>query len=153
MRLQKIPADEFAAFVEAASALGHRRPKPASAPPIVDLAGNLPYDVQRLAHETWDDVVARRRKRATLDDLHATLNRLLAEQRHDVRNGLAAPHAGQRGALRAVVFEQGENCWRPTSANAIGSAARRASRRRWRRCNATTSSRATTTAGTPSSTR
>jgi hypothetical protein len=22
----------------------------------VDLAGNLPYDVQRLAHETWDDV-------------------------------------------------------------------------------------------------
>ena len=23
---------------------------------IVDLAGNLPYDVQRLAHETWDDV-------------------------------------------------------------------------------------------------
>ena len=23
---------------------------------IVDVAGNLPYDVQRLAHETWDDV-------------------------------------------------------------------------------------------------
>ena len=23
---------------------------------IVDLAGNVPYDVQRLAHETWDDV-------------------------------------------------------------------------------------------------
>ena len=27
-----------------------------SARAIVDLAGNLPYDVQRLAHETWDEV-------------------------------------------------------------------------------------------------
>ena len=31
---------------------------PASAPPSSNLAGNLPYDVQRLAHEVWDDARA-----------------------------------------------------------------------------------------------
>ena len=60
MRLEKIPADEFAAFIDdAIRALraegrggpgrGHRRPR-----------RQLPYDVQRLAHETWDEVRARR---------------------------------------------------------------------------------------------
>ena len=34
-------------------------PEPGLGAAIVDLAGNLPYDVQRLAHETWDDVRAR----------------------------------------------------------------------------------------------
>ena len=37
------------------------RPEAGLGAAIVDLAGNLPYDVQRLAHETWDDVRAARR--------------------------------------------------------------------------------------------
>jgi hypothetical protein len=74
---------------------------------IVDLAGNLPYDVQRLAHETWDDVRAVTRRRAGVEDLHRTLRRLLAE--HDIlfeavwqRLTLA-----QRATLRAVVLANG----------------------------------------------
>ena len=55
MRLEKIPADAFAAFIEARFAASGIKPEAGLGDAIVDLAGNLPYDVQRLAHETWDD--------------------------------------------------------------------------------------------------
>src|SRR3954471_12323529 len=79
MRLEKIPGDEFAAFIDARFKRGGMRPEEGLGAAIVDLAGNLPYDVQRLAHETWDEVRGTGRKRATLDDLHEALKRLLAE--------------------------------------------------------------------------
>src|SRR5581483_11296750 len=56
MRLEKIPADEFAAFIDARFASSRIKTEPGLGAAIVELAGNLPYDVQRLAHETWDDV-------------------------------------------------------------------------------------------------
>ena len=59
MRLEKIPADEFAAFIDARFARSGMRPEAGLGAAIVELAGNLPYDVQRLAHETWDEVRAR----------------------------------------------------------------------------------------------
>ena len=74
---------------------------------IVDLAGNLPYDVQRLAHETWDEVRVGSRKKATLDDLHQALKRLLVEQEtmfEALWQRLTLP---QRAVLRAVVLEDG----------------------------------------------
>jgi hypothetical protein len=75
---------------------------------IVDLAGNLPYDVQRLAHETWDIVHATRgrsRRRATLDDLHHALKRLLAEQQMMFEAVWQHLTLAQRAVLRAVVLE------------------------------------------------
>jgi hypothetical protein len=80
MRLDKIPAGLFAEFVERRFRRSGVIPDRGLGAAIVDLSGNLPYDVQRLAHETWDDVSRSRRRRAGLDDLHATLRRLLAEQ-------------------------------------------------------------------------
>lgn len=107
LRLQKIPAGEFAAFVEERFAAGGIRAEAGLGAAVIELAGNLPYDVQRLAHETWDDVRAAGGRRATLESLHATLARLLAE--HDTlfealwqRLTLA-----QRAVLRAVVLENG----------------------------------------------
>jgi hypothetical protein len=108
IRLQKIPAATFAAFVDRRFTRSGIGPETGLGAAVVDLAGNLPYDVQRLAHETWDDVVADRRKRATLDDLHATLNRLLAEHDTMLETVWQRLTLAQRGALRAVVFEQGE---------------------------------------------
>ena len=107
MRLEKIPADVFAASIEERFAKTGLRPEPGLGTAIVDLSGNLPYDVQRLAHETWDDVRASGVKRATLDDLHGTLARLLAEQDtmfEAVWQRLTLP---QRAALRAAVFQDG----------------------------------------------
>jgi hypothetical protein len=79
---------------------------------IVELAGNLPYDVQRLAHETWDTVQAAPRgrgrgaRRATLDDLHAALKRLLAEQQMMFEAVWQRLTLAQRAVLRAVVLEE-----------------------------------------------
>ena len=56
---QKIPAATFAAFVDRRFTRSGISPEAGLGAAVVDLAGNLPYDVQRLAHETWDDVVAR----------------------------------------------------------------------------------------------
>jgi uncharacterized protein len=107
MRLQKIPPDLFARFIEMRFKRSGVKPEPGLGHAIVDLAGNIPYDVQRLAHETWDDAQTARRKSASLEDLHGTLHRLLAEQDtlfEGVWQRLTLP---QRGALRAVVLEQG----------------------------------------------
>ena len=107
MRLEKIPADEFVAFIEARFTKSGIRPESGLGLAIVDLAGNLPYDVQRLAHETWDEVRVGARKRATLDDLHQALKRLLTEQDpifEALWQRLTLP---QRAVLRAVVLEDG----------------------------------------------
>jgi len=107
MRLEKIPPDEFAAFVDARFSRSGIRPEAGLGAAIVDLAGNLPYDVQRLAHETWDDVRASGRRRATLDDLHESLKRLLAEQQTLLEAVWQRLTLAQRAALRAVVVEDG----------------------------------------------
>src|SRR5581483_252270 len=54
MRLEKIPAAEFAAFIESAFRRTRIAPDADLGASIVELAGNVPFDVQRLAHETWD---------------------------------------------------------------------------------------------------
>jgi hypothetical protein len=107
MRLDKIPADEFAAFLEARFNRSGVRAEPGLGQAIVELAGNLPYDVQRLAHETWDDVRALARRRATLDDLHRTLTRLLEEQHVMFDTAWQRLTLAQRATLRAVVLENG----------------------------------------------
>lgn len=107
MRLDKIPADEFAAFVEERFAASGMRPESGLGAAVVDLAGNLPYDVQRLAHETWDEVRASTRRRVTLDDLHQALRRLLSEQQTVFEAQWQRFTLSQRAALRAVVIEAG----------------------------------------------
>jgi len=105
MRLQKVPAEPFAEFIEARFQGTRLRPAPGLGAAIVELAGNLPYDVQRLAHEVWDD--AQGGKTVGLDDLHQTLKRLLGE--HEVIFEATWQHLtlAQRAALRAAVLEEG----------------------------------------------
>ena len=83
------------------------RPEPGLGEAIVELAGNLPYDVQRLAHETWDDVRADGRggsgstsctRRCVACSTSTTPCSRAMWQR------LTVP---QRGALRAAVLEEG----------------------------------------------
>jgi uncharacterized protein len=107
MRLEKIPPDVFAASIEQRFTKTGLRPEAGLGTAIVDLSGNLPYDVQRLAHETWDDVKASGTKRATLESLHATLARLLAEQDTMFEAVWQRLTLAQRAALRAVVLQEG----------------------------------------------
>jgi hypothetical protein len=107
MRLEKIPGGEFATFIDAKFKRSGMRPEEGLGAAIVELAGNMPYDVQRLAHETWDEVRGGTRRRATLDDLHQALKRLLAEQQMLFETVWQRLTLAQRGALRAVVLEDG----------------------------------------------
>jgi hypothetical protein len=107
IRLEKIPAREFADAIDARFTRSGMRPEEGLGAAIVELAGNLPYDVQRLAHETWDDVRARGRRRATLEDLHLALKRLLSEQQMMFEGAWQRLTLPQRAVLRAVVLEEG----------------------------------------------
>ncbi len=105
MRLQKIPAERFAEFIEARFRATRLRPAPGLGAAIVDLAGNLPYDVQRLAHEVWDD--AQGAKGVGVDDLHETLRRLLGEHDAIFEATWQRLTLAQRAALRGAVLEEG----------------------------------------------
>ena len=107
MRLGKIPADEFAASIDARFKRSGIAPEAKLGAAIVDLAGNLPYDVQRLAHETWDEVRGAGRRRATVEDLHRALRRLLGEQQTMFEALWQRLTLTQRSALRAVVLQEG----------------------------------------------
>jgi hypothetical protein len=107
LRLQRIPPDRFAQFIESKFKATGFKPAQGLGASIVELAGNLPYDVQRLAHELWDDVKARGGRAAELDDLHATLKRLLGEHDTLFEGTWQRLTLAQRGTLRAAVLEEG----------------------------------------------
>jgi len=107
MRLQKISATLFGDFIDQRFVKTGMKPEAGVADAIIELAGNLPYDVQRLAHETWDDVRAKAARKATLEDLHGTLTRLLSEQETIFEALWQRLTLQQRATLRAVVLQGG----------------------------------------------
>jgi hypothetical protein len=107
MRLGRIAPDVFARFLDDRFRRSGLTPEPGLGAAIVDVSGNLPYDVQRLAHETWDDVTAARRRKVGLEDVHATLRRLLAEQDVFFDAIWQRLTLAQRAVLRTVVLERG----------------------------------------------
>ncbi len=107
MRLQKIPSTVFGDFIDRRFTKTGVKPEAGVADAILDLAGNLPYDVQRLAHEAWDDVRARGGRKVTLEDLHASLARLLSEQETIFEALWQRLTLHQRATLRAVVLQGG----------------------------------------------
>jgi uncharacterized protein len=107
MRLEKIDEQTFADFIDARFAASGLRPEDGLGAAIVELAENVPYDVQRLAHETWDDVKAAGRKAAGLEDLHLTLTRLLDQQHTVFEESWQRLTLAQRAVLRAIVLESG----------------------------------------------
>jgi hypothetical protein len=107
MRLGRIPADRFAAFVEERFRRTGIKPAAGLGLAVVELAGNLPYDVQRLAHELWDDCRADGRRSANLEDLHGTLHRLLGEHQSLFEATWQRLTLAQRATLRAAVLQEG----------------------------------------------
>jgi uncharacterized protein len=107
MRLHKISPTLFGDFIDERFVKTGMKPEAGLADAIVELAGNLPYDVQRLAHETWDDVRAKGGRKATLEDLHGTLTRLLSEQETIFEALWQRLTLQQRATLRAVVLQGG----------------------------------------------
>jgi hypothetical protein len=107
LRLDKIDTAVFAEFIESRFSAAGTRPEEDIGAAIVELAGNVPYDIQRLAHETWDDVKAAGRKTVGVDDLHRSLIRLLGEHHTMFEEAWQRLTLAQRAVLRALVLEQG----------------------------------------------
>jgi hypothetical protein len=107
IRLGKIDERLFADFIDGKFSRSGIKAEDGLGEAIVELAGNVPYDVQRLAHETWDDVRAAARRTAGLEDLHLTLGRLLDEQHTVFEEAWQRLTLAQRGVLRAIVLEDG----------------------------------------------
>jgi hypothetical protein len=107
MRLEKIPEEIFASFIESRFSKTGIKPEAGMGMAIVDLAGNMPYDVQRLAHESWDDVRSAGKRRIAVDDLHHTLRRLLAEYEVFFETVWQRLTLSQRATVRAVVLGEG----------------------------------------------
>ena len=107
MRLARIPAERFAEFIEERLRSTGLKPVAGLGMAVVELAGNLPYDVQRLAHELWDDGRAAGRRTVGLEDLHATLTRLLGEHESLFEATWQRLTLAQRAALRAAVLQEG----------------------------------------------
>jgi hypothetical protein len=107
LRLGKIDTTLFAEFIESRFAASGIKPHDDLGAAIVELAGNVPYDIQRLAHETWDDIRAAGRRTAGVDDLHRSLTRLLGEQHTMFEEAWQRLTLGQRAVLRALVLEEG----------------------------------------------
>jgi uncharacterized protein len=107
MRLGRIPADVFARFIDSRFVRSGIRTEPGFGAAVLDAAGHLPYDVQRLAHEVWDEARASGWKRVGLEHLHQTLLRLLAEQGVVFEAAWQRLTLPQRAVLRAVVLEDG----------------------------------------------
>lgn len=107
VRLGKIDERLFAEFIDTRFAKSGIRTQDDLGAAIVELADNVPYDVQRLAHETWDDVRAAGRKTAGLEDLHLTLGRLLDQQHTVFEEAWQRLTLSQRAVLRAIVLEDG----------------------------------------------
>ena len=111
MRLEKIPADEFAAFIDARFArVGHASRRPGSAP----RSSSSPATCRTTCSgwRTRPGTRSRRgrsrsARRATLDDLHQALKRLLAEQQMMFEAVWQRLTLAQRAVLRAVVLEEG----------------------------------------------
>lgn len=107
MRLEKIDAAIFSRFIETRFASTGMRVEEGLGEAMVDLAANVPYDVQRLAHEAWDDARMRGRRTVDLEDLHMTLTRLLGEHHSVFEASWQRLTLGQRAVLRAIVLEDG----------------------------------------------
>jgi hypothetical protein len=107
MRLEKIPPNIFARFIDSRFTRSGIRVEPGFAAAVLEVAGQLPYDVQRLAHEVWDDARAEGWRKLGLDHLHLTLRRLLTEQAIVFEGAWERLTLSQRAVLRAVVLEDG----------------------------------------------
>lgn len=107
MRLEKIDAAVFSRFIESRFTSAGLRVEDGLGEAIVDLAANVPYDVQRLAHEAWDDARMRGRRTVGVEDLHVTLIRLLGEHHTVFEEAWQRLTLTQRAVLRALVLEDG----------------------------------------------
>jgi hypothetical protein len=76
---------------------------------LVARTQNVPYDVQRLAHELWDDAVEAAVDRVEPAMIDATIGRVLGAHRPILEAAWQRLTLARRAVLRAIATEGGRN--------------------------------------------
>jgi uncharacterized membrane protein len=110
--LDRIPRDEFVAFLETGFRAGGIEPEPGACVHVLERAEEVPYNVQRLAHETWEMV--RADAGATLSTAHvdAALERMVRREDPAYTQIWTTLRRNQQTALKIVIEEGGRGLLR-----------------------------------------
>ena len=107
LALEKIPATVFVETIVKRFARTGIAISETTAADLVERAGDVPFDTQRLAHELWDDAVIGAVRRVDEAALETTIGRLLGAQRPLLEGAWQRLTLAKRAVLRAVAHEGG----------------------------------------------
>jgi len=105
--LGTIPRSEFIAALRDGFRQGGFEPTAEACEQIVDLAEDVPYNVQRLAHEAWEMLRSRGADALTEADVHVALDRLVGREDTLYTQVWLTLRKNQKTALKAVISEGG----------------------------------------------
>lgn len=105
--LGTIPRSEFTTALEDGFRQGGFEPTAEACERILDLAEDVPYNVQRLAHEAWEMLRSRGAWVLTDADVDVALDRLVGREDPLYTHIWLALRKNQKTALKAVISEGG----------------------------------------------
>jgi hypothetical protein len=109
MTLGKIPEPVFVSAIVERFGRGRIAMPESVARDLVARTQNVPYDVQRLAHELWDDAVEAAVDRVEPAMIDATIGRVLGAHRPILEAAWQRLTLARRAVLRAIATEGGRN--------------------------------------------
>lgn len=105
--LDALPREDFIAFLDAAFGNTGFDPGGDVAPRILELAQEVPYNVQRLAHETWEMARAHGRTELEAGLVDEALRRIVLREDPAYTQIWSQLTGNQKKALKAVIMTEG----------------------------------------------
>jgi len=106
--LSSLPADEVRDWLIARFAAGGFRLSAATADALIEMAEQVPYDIQLLAHASWNLLLGRRARTLTPELIEAAAG-ILIRQNDSVFNSIwSRLTPNQKTALLALIVEEGK---------------------------------------------
>jgi uncharacterized protein len=102
MFLDKIPAEDWKAWIHRQFSRRGRRIEKSALEVLLATADLIPYDVQRIAHELWDDAELKDQRELQTADVLAVTNRLIAGQSTYYELVWEQLSAAQKSVLQAI---------------------------------------------------
>ncbi|MGC2639876.1 MAG: hypothetical protein WA294_22035 [Acidobacteriaceae bacterium] len=102
MFLDKIPAADWKSWIRRQFARRDRRLDERAMDALLTTADLIPYDVQRMAHELWDEAELRDKRELDVEDVRRVTDRLIAGQSTYYELIWEQLSAAQKAALQAI---------------------------------------------------
>lgn len=105
--IERIPRDEFLEFLENSFAAGGFACADGACAHLLDRAEEVPYNVQRLAYETWEMLLGEDAREVTAELVDRALERLVRREDPAYTQIWTTLRRNQKTALKAVIGEGG----------------------------------------------